>query len=101
MAPSKYGDDVRGRVIGVDRTPLADASSTELINGNGSSDDLSTSTSEVKPAADGQNNSICASPSSDKENTSMREEVVVNGAQEKKSNGDVGSTPSTPTLSPR
>ena len=97
MAPSKYGDDVRGRVIAVDHsqavdpTPSADATNLQDA-------DLST------PLANGPLSQNCASPSSDKENNSLKEEIVVNGGQKTTmatTNGDALVAQDMPTNSPR
>ena len=97
MAPSKYGDDVRGRIIAVDRSQASDSSTTDAKDG-----DLSSS--EGKPVTNGPTSQNCASPSSDKENNSLKEEIVVNGGQKTATattNGDVMVAPDTPSNSPR
>ena len=105
MAPSKYGDDVRGRIVGADRTPLADAAAaaakTELHNGGGVEE---TPGSDAKTgAADAPPTQNCASPSSDKENNAGKEDgVVVNGNREKTASpSSDGNVAASPTDSPK
>ena len=72
----QYGDDVRGRIIAVDRTQATDSATDDL-----STKDGYLSISEAK-TVNGPTSQNCDSPSSDKENHSLKEEIVVNGQSE-------------------